>query len=901
MIYRLVPGLAALLALTLGETGQVTAQVQLASRAPRFVRISPVTRRLVDASHATILKREMSVNLDRSSLVEALDEISRTAGIRLIYSRDMVPREMPVTLRAAAISVGAALTAVLFDTGLDVVISSNGEMALMKKAPISPLARGPSGSVSGRVTDARTGAVLVGATVVADGVRQIATTDADGHYRIADVAPGTYTVRVRYIGYAPESVSVAVTAEREATADFALEKSVQRLDEVVTTGTVVPTEVKALPTPISVVTGSEIEAKGYRRVDQIFRGDVPGSVAWDVGAPATHSEIMVRGASSLAGGMTIKTLVDGVEVADPQFVATIDPSSVDRIEITRGPQASTVYGSGALNGVMQIFTKKGELGLTRPQITGNVSAGGIGGFDGAGTALQTDNSAAVLGGTEKTSYSLGGSYRHTGAWAPSSSSTNWGLSAGGQSSQGPLTVSGSARYADNTFDDPWDTRLRAISLWSQPLYRTFRVLQQTYGLTGSLRATQSWQHTLTLGYDHTYYSYYSTRPRFTTPADSFLSLNAEHTSKISLLYHTDLSLRLARAATATVTAGVNYDAFDYLQSFTSGATVTTGSVDGSSSVSRTPWTSTGYFGQAQLALAERLYLTAGLRAERNANFGADVGTAWSPRAGASYVLGVGAARVKLRASYGESIRAPDPTQRIANTTEFAIQVANPSLGPERQRGGDGGIDVYVGRASFSATYYNQRAINLIDQVTVPTPAGASLPALQYQNVARVKNEGWEFEGRLPLGRLQLGGNYSITHSTVQELPPDFPQGDLQVGDQITGVPRSSAGATITYSPLRHTTLTASMTHIGHWSDSDFIALFSSLFNGDPPYRGSSRAYWIEYPTVTKFAVGVTQTLRDGLAVYARAENVGNNLRSEHFNAGNIPMPRSVVVGATVRY
>ena len=135
-----------------------------------------------------------------------------------------------------------------------------------------------------------------------------------------------------------------------------------------------------------------------------------------------------------------------------------------------------------------------------------------------------------------------------------------------------------------------------------------------------LASTRAWQHTLTLGYDHNYYSYYSTQPRFTTPSDSLLSLNAENTSKVSLLYHTDVSMPLTRSVVAIMTAGVNYDAYDYLQSFTSGATVTTGAIDGSTSVSRTPWTSTGYFGQAQLAIADRLFLTGGLRAERNDNF-----------------------------------------------------------------------------------------------------------------------------------------------------------------------------------------------------------------------------------------------------------------------------------------
>ncbi len=749
------------------------------------------------------------------------------------------------------------------------------------------------------MTDAKTQTALAGATVVVQGTSRSATTGTDGRYRIADVAQGTYTVRARYIGYAPRSASVTVSADQEATADFGLEKSAQRLDEVVTTGTVVPTEVKALPTPISVITGDDIEQKGYQRVEQIFRGDVPGAIAWEQGPGADYiSTVSVRGASRLNDVPSIKTFIDGVEVANSQFIATIDPNSIERIEITRGPQASTVYGAGAMSGVMQIFTKKGQLGLPHPEVTGKISAGGVGGFDGQSTAPQTDNALSVSGGGEKTSYNLGGSYRYVSDWAPRYGSTDWGVSAGGQTSQGPLTLSSSLRYADKTFDTPWDTRFQSYTYFSQPFYQSTRLRQQTYGLTASVRATPTWQHTLALGYDQNYYSAEQTQPRFTTPDDSFLVAQANHEAKTSLLYHTDLNLRLGALVTAIATAGVNYDAYDFFLSFTSGATRTIGSLNGSTIAYRTPWTNTGYFGQVRVNLAERFFLTGGLRAERNPLLGENYGTAWSPRVGATYVLGVGPATVKLRASYGESIRAPDPGERDGIVRPFSIQLANPALAPERQRGPDGGVEIYWGRTSLGVTYYSQRAINLIDQVTIPTSPG-TLFTYQFQNVSRVKNEGWEFEGHLPLGPVQVAGTYSITNSTVQQLQPDYPPGGYQVGDQIRAIPHTSAGITITASPVPQTTLIASMTYIGHWINNDYLAEYGFFFGGQP-YLGSDRAYWIQYPSVTKFSVGVSQAVTKGLTAFVRAENVGNNLRAEQANT-SIPVPRSVSVGANFRY
>ena len=871
-----------------------TAQGPEQDRAPRFLLALDSRLTPVDIDRTPLLGRRLSLSLDGATIKEALGEIGRQSGLRLAYGDDLLPGDSRVHLRAEGITVVAALTDVLFDTNVDVVFSSNGRATLVRRPE-----RTQGGAVTGRVTDAKTGQAIVGARVELVGTRWRTTTDQNGAYKLAEVTPGSYTLTVSRIGYAKQSQAVIVAVGQEATVEVRLEVSASPLDAIVVTGTVVPTEAKALPSPISVVTAEDFDRQNLQRVDQVFRGDVPGAVAWDQGPFDNFSTMTVRGASALTSTTAIKTFVDGVEVADPIYITTIDPSTVDRVEIIRGPQASTLYGSGALNGVMQIFTKKGQFGLTRPDVTAKVSAGDVGGFDGRSAALQTDNAISVLGGDEKTRYSLNGSYRYIGEWVPSYNSPTWSVSAGGQTIQGLLTVSSSLRYADKKFDSPWDTRFRSYSYFSKPPYNTDRLSQQSYGVTAGVQATPSWLHTLTLGYDRSYFTIEQTQPRLTTPADSFLFTSAVQESKTSLLYHTDLTVRLSKGVAAIVTAGVNHDVFNGVQSVTVGATRTTGNLDGSTSVTRTPWTNTGYFGQVQLSVTEQLFFTVGLRAERSANFGTDFGTAWSPRIGAAYVRALGPATVKVRGSYGESIRAPDPGERDASATPYSVQLANPTLAPERQRGVDGGVEVYLLRASLGVTYYNQRAIDLLQLVTVPKPPGDTLPAYQWQNVSRVNNKGWEFEARWRSGPVRVSGTYSITNSTVQALPPDYPAGQYQVGDPILGVPRTSAGATVTYQPLPQTTLTAGMTHIGHWTERDWFALFGFFFGGQP-YRGSQRAYWIEYPTVTKFVVNVKQALGKDLTGFLRVENLGNSLRSEQYNQ-NVPMPRSVVVGANFRF
>jgi outer membrane receptor protein involved in Fe transport len=844
------------------------------------------------------LRRAIALNLEGASVKQALREIGRLSGIHIAYGDDVLHSDARVSVHADGMTVREALAAVLEGSGLDAFVSLSGKAVLVRAIAVGDSTQG--GTVTGRVTDAKTGHAIPGASVVLERTRWRATAGEDGAYRLADVAVGTYTLTASRIGYAKQRQAVTVAAGQEATVDMRLELSASPLDAVVVTGTMVPTEVKALPTPVTVIIGDQIEQRGYQRVDQVFRGDVPGAIAWDQSAGRDHySTIDVRGASTLTGLPGIKTFIDGVEVADQSFIAMINPNSIDRVEITRGPQASTLYGAGALDGVMQIFTKKGQLGLTRPEVNGKVSAGGIGGFDGRNAAPEIDNAVSVIGGSENTSYNLGGSYRHIGEWVPSYQSTDWSASVGAQTTQGPLTLSTSARYAAKTFDAPFDTRLQAYTPFSKPSYQTQGLQQQTYGLTARLQTADNWEHVVTLGYDQTSGDYHQTQARFTTPADSFLTASLNQQAKVSLLYHTDVNLQLWRAAAATVMTGVNYESYHGVNSGVFNATRTTGVLDGFSFIVRSPWSNTGLFSQVQFDFAERLFVTGGLRAEWSQNFGAGFGTAWSPRVGASYVLGVGRDAVKVRASYGESIRAPSPGLRSAQINPRYIILANPDLAPERQHGVDGGIDVYLGQASLGITYYNQRVIDLIDFVTVPNPPGDTLPTFQYQNISRVKNEGWEFEGHLPLGRVNVSGTYSITNSTVQKLPSGY-TGQYQIGDQILSAPRNSAGARVTYSPLPHTTLTASMTHIGHWTNTDLVALYGRFFGGQP-YRGSSRAYWLEYPTVTKFTVGASQAVTKGVTAFVRAENIGNSLRYEELNFGFIPTPRTVIVGANLRY
>ena len=109
----------------------VTAQDQgdpAESRGPRFLlamaeRPQPVP---VDLTRSAVLRRRLSLAFNGATLKQALAEISRQAGLSLVYADDVLPAGMLVNLRAERITVAAALTDVLLGAGVDIVFTPEG-------------------------------------------------------------------------------------------------------------------------------------------------------------------------------------------------------------------------------------------------------------------------------------------------------------------------------------------------------------------------------------------------------------------------------------------------------------------------------------------------------------------------------------------------------------------------------------------------------------------------------------------------------------------------------------------------------------------------------------------------------------------------------------------------------
>ena len=102
------------------------------------------------------------------------------------------------------------------------------------------------GSIVGQVTDARSEQPLPGANVVIDGTSRGAATDADGDYRLSGLAPGTYALRISYIGYEEQTATVKVVAGAAVRQDVGLAPASVVGEEVVVLGIRAQGQAKAL-------------------------------------------------------------------------------------------------------------------------------------------------------------------------------------------------------------------------------------------------------------------------------------------------------------------------------------------------------------------------------------------------------------------------------------------------------------------------------------------------------------------------------------------------------------------------------------------------------------------------------------------------------------------------------
>ncbi len=233
------------------------------------------------------------------------------------------------------------------------------------------------GTVAGTVVSERVSVPISGVQVTTG--THGASTDVSGRFRITGLSGDTVTLTLRRLGFAPVTQRVRVGA---TTLELRMNERAVELNSMVVTGTPGAVSKRSVGVSIAQIQAADIvKTQPVQDVQGLINGRAPGVTVLDnsgeVGGGAT---VRIRGGSSLSLSNDPLIYVDGVRVdnaqgtgpANQSFGASttsrwndINPNDIQSIEIVRGAAATALYGTDAVNGVIQIITKRGAQGAPR--------------------------------------------------------------------------------------------------------------------------------------------------------------------------------------------------------------------------------------------------------------------------------------------------------------------------------------------------------------------------------------------------------------------------------------------------------------------------------------------------------------------------------------------------------
>lgn len=327
-------------------------------------------------SEQGLLDRKVTLELSDVSLSTALAGIEAAAVVRFAFSSSRIELTHIVSVQAKGERLSSVLDALLGPLGIRYSAERGSDVILL--SPIEARALPGEGSslllreelqalVSGVVRDAATQTPMAGVNVMVRGTTRGTTTDAEGRYSI-EAGIGDVLV-FSFIGYKKHEVDVRPALE----GDVLLEEDVESLDAVVVNAGYYKVPERKKTGSIAKVTSKEIERQPVTSLLTALQGRVTGLEITPVtGTPGSAPRIRIRGQNSLRPGAGLPLyIVDGVPLesghlfstsglltggVDP--LGTLDPASIESIEVLKDADATAIYGSRGASGVIIITTKQ---------------------------------------------------------------------------------------------------------------------------------------------------------------------------------------------------------------------------------------------------------------------------------------------------------------------------------------------------------------------------------------------------------------------------------------------------------------------------------------------------------------------------------------------------------------
>lgn len=796
------------------------------------------------------LDRPVTVHVRQAALREVLDLLSARSGVSLAYSSDLLPLDRLVCVSADAAPLGAALERLLNGTGIVARVVAG-------RVVLTPVPE------SGRGSPMR-----------------------------------------------PTTVGV--------------------LDRVVVTGAETPSPRRALAIGLDVIDGSAARTRPLASLAELLDLFAPGIWAWSGGPASMLTQYAgVRGASSFSTSVP-KIYIDGIEVANPLVVTHLDADVIDRIEVIRGPQGAALYGADAISGVVNIVTRhEGAAAPDGMDVRLQSLAGATGSAYAAGAVATHDQRLTVRAGDPLRSAAVGVAFTQSGPVIPAASSRQLIVVGDGRLVGALGMVNTTLRFSDHVAgrgENPLlaaDLAARGASGAPQsgtggaPSTAATSTAPQTsrqYTLGGSavLSSTGRWTHSLTAGVDgYRLRNVEDARGIIPSALDSALRAARGAGDRASVRGSSALRVGDENALATTLTVGVEQSVLRQLSTITTVTPPRAGQRYATTTEAPVEWWNhdTGLFAQAAASIDQRLFLSGGLRVERNDAFSGGDRSPLLPLLGATLVHSEGDLTLKLRAAYGRGIRPPRIP--LAATARVEAPAARPTAGldPESQSGIEGGAELYVGRVfSLQVTRFDQRASGLIQNVVVGVDTvvhGASTVRRvrsELQNVGSIGNRGWEAQGNLAAGALALSGTLAFLDSRVRSVARGY-TGDLRIGDRMLAIPARTATLAATWSGSRGAA-TLSVARAENWINYDRLGLSRTFASGSTPSRDLTgtrlRQYWRRYDGPANVGASLSGDIARGVTLVVSGANLLGHQLGEPDNLAVRP-GRTIVGGVRASF
>lgn len=207
-------------------------------------------------------------------------------------------------------------------------------------------------TISGVVTEKKTGEPIIGASILLKGQSSGTITDFNGNYSIPNVPSGA-TLVFSYIGMKTQEVKVTASSKL----DISLEEDNQLIDEVVVIGYGIQRK-SDLTGSVGTVKSKDLTKVATPNVANALQGRVSGVYISANGAPGSSPEVRIRGIGTTNNSNPLY-VVDGMFMDDISFLSTHD---IESMEVLKDASATAMYGSRGANGVIIVTTKQGTEG-----------------------------------------------------------------------------------------------------------------------------------------------------------------------------------------------------------------------------------------------------------------------------------------------------------------------------------------------------------------------------------------------------------------------------------------------------------------------------------------------------------------------------------------------------------